>query len=129
MVNLSNVITLLITLKNQLCIKLACSCKCGSIEQIKLIGEDNVKKYCAVFLLSAVFGISAVYADGTKAAIAGAHPLATAAGFEILDKGGNVFDAAVAVSATLAVVEPLSEIHRDKHMFDNTASSISALFN
>ncbi len=43
-----------------------------------------------------------------KAAIASSHQLATDAGLEVLAKGGNAFDAAIAVGAALAVIEPQS---------------------
>jgi gamma-glutamyltranspeptidase/glutathione hydrolase len=60
-------------------------------------------------LLLSLLGWAALANDRpSRAAIASANAQATDAGMEILAAGGNAFDAAVAVSATLGLVEPES---------------------
>ena len=57
----------------------------------------------SLFLLTLVFANTAI---AGQAAIATAHPLATAIGLDVIKKGGNAVDASIAVQFALSVCYP-----------------------
>jgi gamma-glutamyltranspeptidase/glutathione hydrolase len=68
---------------------------------------NQIKGQSLIIIFALFFIAPSVFAENPPhAAIATAHPLATAAGQEILQAGGNAFDAAVAITAAIGVVEP-----------------------
>jgi len=94
----------------------------------------NAGKYLKFFLpLLFIFGLEIAIGAGVPSinscGIRSAHYLATQAGCDVLEKGGNAFDAAVAVTSALAVVEPFSSgIGGGGFYLLKRANSVDAVF-
>ena len=66
--------------------------------------QKITRLFCLLFCLSVI--VATGHAQQKSFAVVSAQRLASQAGEEIIQQGGNAFDAAVALSAALAVVEP-----------------------
>jgi gamma-glutamyltranspeptidase / glutathione hydrolase len=69
-------------------------------------------------------------ASGMEGAVAAGHPLAAAAGYEVLRAGGNAVDAAVTMAGVLAVVRPhMNGVGGDAFalVYDGASHDIAAL--
>jgi gamma-glutamyltranspeptidase / glutathione hydrolase len=80
-----------------------------------MLGDVRAARACVVLAAVLIAGLPAAKAAGCEprsaarsAMVAAAHPAAAAAGCAVLERGGGAVDAAVAVQAVLAVVEPQS---------------------
>ena len=67
--------------------------------------KNNTRNYFS-FILLYIFSTFVYGGNFGQSAVVTAHQIATRTGLEILKKGGNAFDAAAAITASLAVVEP-----------------------
>lgn len=62
----------------------------------------------AILLLLLMTGVAAAQAPARRFMVSAGHPLAAAAGAEVLREGGSAVDAAIAVQMVLTLVEPQS---------------------